>query len=105
MGVVTAKVVTAGSRLVRGAGATQVGGAVDEVIRSIVAMHGRLTRPIAEIAGGDDLFALGLTSHAAVNVMLAVEDRFAIEFPDAHMSKNTFSTLDSIAATVRELAG
>ena len=53
----------------------------------------------------DDLFALGLTSHAAVNVMLAVEDRFAIEFPDAHMSKNTFSTLDSIAATVRELAG
>ncbi|MGX9297202.1 acyl carrier protein [Tsukamurella paurometabola] len=78
---------------------------MDEAIRSIVAAHGRLTRPIAEIAGGDDLFALGLTSHAAVNVMLAIEDRFTIEFPDASMTKNTFSTLDSLAATVRELAG
>ncbi len=78
---------------------------VDEVIRGIVAIHGRLTRPIAEIAGGDDLFALGLTSHAAVNLMLAIEDRFMIEFPDSAMSKNTFSTLDSMAAIVRELAG
>ncbi|MGC5025985.1 acyl carrier protein [Tsukamurella sp. DT100] len=78
---------------------------MDEAIRSIVGRHGRLTRPIAEIAGGDDLFALGLTSHAAVNVMLAIEDRFTIEFPDSYMSKNTFGTLDSIAATVRELVG
>lgn len=78
---------------------------MDEVIRSIVAAHGRLTRPIAEIAGGDDLYALGLTSHAAVNVMLAIEDRFMIEFPDEAMTKNTFNTLDSIAATVRTLLG
>ncbi|NMD54108.1 MULTISPECIES: acyl carrier protein [Tsukamurella] len=78
---------------------------MEDAIRSIVAAHGRLTRPIAEIAGGDDLFALGLTSHAAVNVMLAIEDRFTIEFPDASMSKNTFSTLDSIGAAVRALTG
>ncbi|MCS3779661.1 acyl carrier protein [Tsukamurella ocularis] len=78
---------------------------MDEAIRSIVERHGRLTRPAAEIAGGDDLFALGLTSHAAVNVMLAIEDRFAVEFPDSLMSKNTFSTLDSIAAMVRALVG
>lgn len=83
----------------------QVGGVVDEAIRSIVAMHGRVTRPIAEIAGGDDLYALGLTSHAAVNVMLAIEDRFMIEFPDSVMTKNTFGTLDSLAATVRALVG
>ncbi|TWS19793.1 acyl carrier protein [Tsukamurella asaccharolytica] len=76
---------------------------VDEVIRAIVAAHGRLTRPIADIAGGDDLYALGLTSHAAVNIMLAVEDRFTIEFPDSAMNKTTFGTLDSLAATVREL--
>ncbi|KXO88660.1 acyl carrier protein [Tsukamurella pulmonis] len=74
-------------------------------IRAIVAAHGRLSRPLAEIASGDDLYALGLTSHAAVNVMLAIEDRFMIEFPDSVMTKNTFNTLDSIAATVRGLTG
>lgn len=78
---------------------------MDEKIRSIVAAHGRLTRPIAEIAGGDDLYALGMTSHAAVNVMLAIEDRFMIEFPDESLSKSTFATLDSLAATVRGLVG
>ncbi len=78
---------------------------MDEAIRAIIATHGRLTRPVAEVAGGDDLFALGMTSHAAVNVMLAIEDRFAIEFPDAAMSKSTFSTLDSLAAAVRGLVG
>lgn len=78
---------------------------MEEPIREIVARHGRLTRVISEVAGGDDLYSLGLTSHAAVNVMLAIEDRFAIEFPDTDMSKNTFGTLDSIVATVRRLGG
>ncbi|MET9326913.1 acyl carrier protein [Tsukamurella sp. NPDC003166] len=78
---------------------------MEEPIREIVARHGRLTRAISEVAGGDDLYSLGLTSHAAVNVMLAIEDRFAIEFPDSDMSKNTFGTLDSIVATVRRLGG
>lgn len=78
---------------------------MDEAIRSVVEQHGHLARPISEVRGGDDLYALGLTSHAAVIVMLAVEDRFAIEFPDSCLSKSTFSTLDSIAATVRVLVG
>lgn len=78
---------------------------MDEAIRALVGVHGRLSRPVAEIAGSDDLFALGLTSHAAVNLMLAIEDRFMIEFPDSAMTKNAFSTLDSIAATVRGLVG
>ena len=30
----------------------------------------------------DDLYLLGLTSHATVNVMLALEDEFEIEFPE-----------------------
>ncbi|GAA1077800.1 acyl carrier protein [Tsukamurella spumae] len=78
---------------------------MEEPIREIVARHGRLARAMSDVAGGDDLYALGLTSHAAVNVMLAIEDRFAIEFPDSDMSKNTFGTLDSIVATVRRLGG
>lgn len=78
---------------------------MDEEIRQIVARHGRLSVAIEAVAGDDDLYALGLTSHTAVNVMLAVEDRFAIEFSDSYMTKSTFATVDSLSAAVRELGG
>lgn len=76
---------------------------MDEVVRQIVARYGRLTVPIDGLAGDEDLSSVGLTSHAAVNVMLAIEDRFAVEFPDELMSKKTFASLDSILEAVRSL--
>ncbi len=78
---------------------------MDEVVREILARHGRISVPIADVDGGADLFALGLTSHAAVNVMLAIEDRLAIEFPDELMSKAVFASVDSLVGAVRSLAG
>ncbi|GAB3135069.1 acyl carrier protein [Tsukamurella serpentis] len=78
---------------------------MEEAIRGIVARQGRLTVPIEELAGDDDLYTAGLTSHAAVNVMLAIEDRFAIEFPDSLISKATFATIDSLVTAVQSLAG
>ena len=38
---------------------------------------------VASLAGDDNLYQAGMTSHASVSVMLALEDRFDIEFPDA----------------------
>ena len=35
-----------------------------------------------------DLYAAGMTSHASVNVMLALEDAFDIEFPDELLTKS-----------------
>ena len=54
---------------------------VDE-IRRIVKEHGRLPVDVDELADDADLYQAGMTSHASVNVMLALEDAFDVEFPD-----------------------
>ena len=52
-----------------------------EEIRQIIADHGRLSLDVSEVAPDTDLYQAGMTSHASVNVMLALEDHFDIEFP------------------------
>ena len=44
-----------------------------------------------------------MTSHASVNVMLALEDAFDIEFPDALLTKHTFCTVATIRDAVSTL--
>ncbi len=50
-----------------------------------------------------DLYELGLTSHASVNVMLALEDAFDIEFPDEVLKKSTFASVSNIEQVVEGL--
>lgn len=50
-----------------------------------------------------DLYRAGMTSHASVNVMLALEDVFDIEFPDAMLKRSVFESIASIAAALTEL--
>ena len=52
---------------------------VSERIRAVLDTHARLTGPAANLGAGDDLYAAGMTSHASVNVMLALEDAFDID--------------------------
>ncbi len=44
-----------------------------------------------------------MTSHASVNVMLAVEDAFGIEFPERMLKKSTFESVSAIRAGVLEM--
>ena len=76
---------------------------LDERIRVVLDTHARLTGPAAGLRPDDDLYAAGMTSHASVNVMLALEDAFDIEFPDAMLTKATFCTLERLTAAVTEL--
>ena len=73
-------------------------------IRDILSQHGRLRTDAAKISDDDDLYLLGLTSHASVNVMLALEESLDIEFPDHLLQKSTFQSIASIAAAVAEAA-
>lgn len=50
-----------------------------------------------------DLYQAGMTSHASVNVMLALEDHFDVEFPDRMLTRAIFESIASIAAAVDEL--
>jgi acyl carrier protein len=44
-----------------------------------------------------------MTSHASVNVMLALEDAFDLEFPDAMLKRSVFESIASIAAALTQL--
>jgi acyl carrier protein len=75
-----------------------------ERIREVLASHGRMAVDPRSVDDGADLYQLGLTSHASVNVMLALEDEFDIEFPDEALKKSTFASVDNIARVVGSLA-
>ena len=74
-----------------------------ETIRAVVAQHGQLSANVAELADGDSLYAAGLTSHASVNVMLAIEDEFDIEFPERFLKRSTFESIENLRSALDEL--
>lgn len=74
-------------------------------IRTVLAEHARLPVDLATLGDGDDLFQAGMTSHASVNVMLALEDAFDTEFPEAMLRKSTFSSVTSLREALGELVG
>lgn len=69
-------------------------------IRRALEQHGHLSSSAATIPADADLYAAGLTSHATVNVMLAVENELDIEFPDALLTRSTFASVDALAGAV-----
>jgi acyl carrier protein len=73
---------------------------MDETIRLVLAEHGRLAVDVNAIDERTDLFASGMTSHASVNVMLALEDAFDIEFAESMLRKSTFESIAAIRAGV-----
>jgi acyl carrier protein len=75
---------------------------MDETIRKILEEHGV---DIAKLRDEDDLYGAGMTSHASVNVMLALEDEFEIEFPEAMLRKSTFESVAAIRNALGELIG
>ena len=82
-----------------------VGGAMEERIRVVIDEVAGLSVPAAALGRDDDLFAAGMTSHASVSVMLALEDEFGVEFPDRLFSRSVFSSIGSLAAAISELGG
>ena len=76
---------------------------IRDQIREVLAAHGRMTVDPSEVDGQADLYELGLTSHASVDVMLALEDEFDIEFPEEVLKKSTFASIDSIGQVVESL--
>jgi len=80
-------------------------GSVTDEIRSILAAHGRLSTDAGSLPVDADLYQAGMTSHASVNVMLAVEDAFDLEFPDAMLKRSSFESIAAIAGVVESLQG
>ena len=76
---------------------------LDPRIRAVLAEHARLSRGAASLASTDVLYQAGMTSHASVNVMLALEAEFDVEFPDAMLKRSVFDSIASIRAALTDL--
>jgi acyl carrier protein len=74
-------------------------------IRDVLREHGRLADDVATLDDESDLFEAGLSSHASVNLMLALEDRFDVEFSERMLHRRTFTSIASIRACLQELVG
>jgi acyl carrier protein len=72
-------------------------------IRQTIKDHARLPVDVESLADDADLYQAGMTSHASVNVMLALEDAFDVEFPDRMLRRSVFESIASIRAALTEL--
>ena len=78
---------------------------VEVIIRDVLRDHGRLNQDVRQMDFHADLYQSGMTSHASVNVMLALEGAFDIEFPDYLLKRNVFSSMASIRSALSSLTG
>lgn len=75
----------------------------DIKIRNILEKHGRLNTDPMGLPEDSDLYQAGLTSHASVNVMLALEGEFDVEFPDHMLKRSVFASISAIRIAIDEL--
>lgn len=74
-----------------------------ERIRRIVCEHAGLGAAFDKVESSTDLYRAGMTSYASVVLMIALENEFDLEFPDAMLSRNVFESIDSIATAIESL--
>lgn len=74
-------------------------------IRELLAKHGGLPVAVDQIADDADLYTAGLSSFASVQIMLAIEEAFDLEFPDNLLNRKSFQSIAAITRTVEGLLG
>lgn len=74
-----------------------------ERVRQIVREHAGLGAAFEKVDSATDLYRAGMTSYASVVLMIALENAFELEFPDAMLSRNVFESIDSITNAIDSL--
>lgn len=74
-----------------------------EDIRDTLKSVAALTEVVDSLGEDDNLFDKGLDSFGSVQLMLALEERYNIEFPDNLLNRRSFSTIRIIVETVSKL--
>lgn len=75
-----------------------------DTIHQIVSKHGRLGADPSTITPDTNLYEAGLSSLTTVNLMLALEEAFDVEFPDRMLGRKTFESIRSMAEAIDEIA-
>jgi len=76
---------------------------IDERIRRVLAEHAKIASDLVTLGDHSDLYRAGMSSHATVNVMIALEDEFDVEFPEPMLQRSTFASIAAIRAALTEL--
>ena len=76
---------------------------MNERIRAILRENARLPINVDTLSDDANLYDAGLSSHASVNVMLALEDEFEVEFPARFLNRASFSSIANIQHALSEL--
>lgn len=69
-------------------------------IREILKTTGRLPVDVATLTDDADLHNAGLTSFGTVELMMALEEAFDVEFPDKMMNRRNFASIAAIASAI-----
>ena len=72
-------------------------------VRDLIVSHKIVPVPVDRIGDDDDLYDLGMTSFASVQLMLALEEAFDVEFPERMLNRKTFQSITSIDRSITEL--
>ena len=75
---------------------------IDDSIRGVLTTHGRMASA-ASLKVEQDLYEAGLTSFSAVQVMLALEEAFDVEFPEKMLNRRSFASIAAIAGCITEI--
>lgn len=75
----------------------------EQTVREALAEVGNLDEDAMSLAADASLSDAGLTSHAAVSLLLEIEDRLDIEFPPEQMTPETMSSIRAIEAEIEAL--
>ncbi|MEO9175124.1 MAG: acyl carrier protein [Gaiellales bacterium] len=72
-------------------------------IRKIIDETARLPVGVDTLSDSSDLYQAGMTSHASVNLMLALENEFDVEFPDHMLRRSVFESVDAIRDALEKI--
>jgi acyl carrier protein len=72
-------------------------------VRTIVGSMNLVPVPLDGLSDEDNLFDAGMTSFGSVQLMLAIEEEFDIEFPNSLLTRKTFATLGGLISAVDQL--
>ena len=74
-------------------------------VREVLLARANLPVDAIAIDESASLYDAGMTSHSTVRVMLSLEDRFDLEFPDEYLERSIFDQVGTIVGAIETILG
>lgn len=78
---------------------------VTEALMGLIVAHLPQVVDRAQVALETNLYELGLDSTAAIGLMLALEEKFGVSFPDSLVDETSFETPKALKEVISSLLG